>query len=549
MAAMAALSACSTDSVDHNFPGKGSEVVINATIAGEQITRTTPDDNAVTKFSDGDLISVSDGSNSAVYKCENNGDSWASAQGDFLTWDSEQGTFQAFYPADGTNTYDVGYLQQTQASEAKLAACDYMKGSQAYTSIPDDRAISLQMERQTALVVIGEKSINWRTEFDGTARISQCKVMSSLQVPGDDNMEEIYAYKKPNTDNCYYAIVSPTPNGKDGAFIKLTIEYTDESGNTAHKDLTINTIPKTEKGKRYSFALNIGKDKASIGQVSVEPWTDGTSLDDESVFKCKINGDTITVDEGVLAESPELIGMAIGTGNSLKVNGKLNEDDFLAISKYIKNCGKMIDLDLEDLRITEIPFEAFGRQNGGSNLNLRNVKLPKTIISIDGQAFYGCENAKFTNFSALTSLESIMDFAFMECHNFGDAEFCEGLKYIGDRAFQSAGKGKLSFPASVTSIGANTFYESEFSQIEFKGNVDFFRASKAFSNLQENLTISLPGCTSVPSCASDAFYDCDRYLKKITLQVPSGLSSQFANAEGWKEILNQRGSIEELGNP
>jgi hypothetical protein len=134
----------------------------------------------------------------------------------------------------------------------------------------------LQMERQTALVVIGEKSISWGKEFNGTASIFNCKVMSSLQVPSDDNMVEILAYKK--TENCYYAIVSPTPNGKDGAFIKLEIKYTDDSGNEDYKDLVINTIPKIEKGKRYSFALNIGKDNASIGQVSVEPWTDGTGM-------------------------------------------------------------------------------------------------------------------------------------------------------------------------------------------------------------------------------------------------------------------------------
>lgn len=364
---MAALTACSTDSADSDFAGKGSEVVVNAAIAGEELTRTTPADNDVTLFSNGDLISVSDGSSSAIYRCENDGSKWVADQGNSLTWDSERGEFQAFYPADGTNTYDVGYLQQAQGSEAKLAACDYMKGSQAYTSIPDSKAITLQMERQTALVVIGEKSISWGKEFNGTARIIQCKVMSSLQVPGDDNMEEIYAYKKPNTENCYYAIVSPTPNGKDGAFIKLSIEYTDDSGALDYKDLVINTIPKIEKGKRYSFALNIGKDNASIGQVSVEPWTDGTGLNGDIEFNYKLSGNTITVDEGVLAKDPSLITQAIGTGSSLKVNGNINTNDLIAINNYLNDCGQEIDLDLEDAVIERIEGGVFtGNNNLGS---------------------------------------------------------------------------------------------------------------------------------------------------------------------------------------
>lgn len=537
MAAMAALSACSTDSVDHNFPGKGSEVVVNATIAGEQITRTTPDDNAVTKFSDGDLISVSDGSNSAVYKCENNGDSWASAQGDFLTWDSEQGTFQAFYPADGTNTYDVGYLQQAQGSEAKLAACDYMKGSQAYTSIPNDRAISLQMERQTALVVIGEKSINWGKEFNGTASIFQCKVMSSLQVPGDDNMEEIYAYKKPNTDNCYYAIVSPTPNGKDGAFIKLSIEYTDDSGATDYKDLTINSIPKIEKGKRYSFALNIGKDNASIGQVSVEPWTDGTGLNGDIEFNYKLSGNTITVDEGVLAKDTSLITKAIGTGNTLKVNGNINTGDLIAINKYLNDRGQVIDLDLEDAVIEKIEGDVFS-----GNKNLGNVKLPKTIISIDDAAFWDCQNANFSNLGDLTWLEYIGNDAFKECASVGGPKFSQNLKYVGNSAFEGTNGGYVTFPESVTSIGASTFRSSSFNNITFKGNVDFSGASQAFAHLGGHLSIELPGCTSAPPCASDAFEN-NNY--SMTLSVKSGLRSQFANAEGWKEILSQGGTIQD----
>ncbi len=527
LAATAMLAACSTDSADYNFPGKGSEVVVNATIAGEDATRTSPDDNSVTKFSDGDKISVSNGS-SVVYQYDDANSKWVSVAGDFLTWDSEQGTFQAFYPVNGTNTFELGHLPQNQGGLASLAAGDYMTGKTTYSAVPDDRTLSLMMERQTALIVIGEKGITWGDEFNGNAAISECKVMSSLLVPGDDNLEEITAYRK--SANCYYAIVSPTPNGKDGTFIKLKVAYTDDSGQAATKDLVINTIPKIEKGKRYSFALVIGKDEAAIGQVSVIPWTDGTGLDDEAVFKYEINGNTITVEKGILEENPDLIATAVGTGNTLKVNGPVNEDDIEAINDYIKNCGQEIDLDLEDAVITYIPMLAFE-----SNSNLGNVKLPKTLIKIVDSAFQNCNNAKFNNLDALTALETIEFRAFEGCSNVSGT-FSKSLKNIGQEAFKNVLGGDLTFPASVTVVKSGTFEESGFSNITFLGEkVDFSGADRAFALLKNNTTIKLEYCTSVPTCASTAFED--SYVP-ITLHVGYGLSSDYANAEGWKEIIN-----------
>ena len=536
LAATAMLAACSTDSADHYFPGKGSEVVVNATIAGEDVTRTSPDDNAVTKFSDGDKISVSNGS-SVIYQYDDTNSKWVSVAGDFLTWDSEQGTFQAFYPANGTNTFELGHLPQDQSLLTSLAAGDYMTGDTSYTAVPDDRAISLQMERQTALIVIGEKSIIWGDEFNGNASISECKVMSSLLVPGDDNLVEISAYRK--SANCYYAIVSPTPNGKDGTFIKLKVAYTDDAGKAATKDLVINTIPKIEKGKRYSFDLVIGKDEAAIGQVSVIPWTDGTSLDDETVFKYEINGSTITVDEGVLAENPDLLATVVGTGNTLKVNGPVNDQDLAAINEYIKGCNQEIDLDLEDAVITRIQDAAFK-----DNTLLGNVKLPKTLIKIGGGAFQNCQNAHVNNLSSLTALETIGIGAFQSCSTIS-AVFSESLKDVEGWAFAEVRGGDLTFPASVTVVNACTFEESGFTYITFSGkNIDFSGADRAFANLHDNLTIMIKNCTSAPACASSIFDDYNN-SSPIRLQVKSGLYSQYANAEGWKEILNYGGSIED----
>ena len=118
--------------------------------------------------------------------------------------------------------------------------------------------------------------------------------------------------------------------------------------------------------------------------------------------------------------------------------------------------------------------------------------------------------------------------------------FSENLKYVGNSAFEETNGNELTFRKSVTSIGASTFRHSFFNKITFEGNVDFSGASQAFAQLRSNFRIELQGCTSAPPCASDAFTDNDDY--HITLYVKSGLRNQFANAEGWKEILNISGS-------
>ena len=66
LAAAALLTACSTDTTDPDFDGRGSEMLVKATI-GSATTRTSPETSNNTEFANGDKMSINDGKNTVVY--------------------------------------------------------------------------------------------------------------------------------------------------------------------------------------------------------------------------------------------------------------------------------------------------------------------------------------------------------------------------------------------------------------------------------------------------------------------------------------------------
>ena len=374
----ALLTACSADTTDPDFDGLGSKVLVRATIGGT-VTRTSPEASNNTEFSNGDKMSINDGKNTVVYTYDSSTGEWTPAAGEFLKWEYKSGTIKASMPANGKNRYGKGVIMQDQSTSANLAASDYMTGSYTYSSIPADRTLTLQMERQTALVVI-DKDVEYGNEFDGTTpAITDVCVMSSLYVPTDNDLKAISTYT--DAKGYRYAVVSPTASKADETFIQLTVK----AGSTS-KTLTIKGIPELVAGKRYSFKLHVGKEAALVGSVKVTEWEDGSSITDKAVYKCTINGNTITLTTpGVLADNPDLIKQTIGKGTSLTVKGTINDDDIAAINQCIKDGDEMIDLDLLGTTLTEIPDYAF-RVNG----NLAKVTLPKTLKTIGDEAFIDC---------------------------------------------------------------------------------------------------------------------------------------------------------------
>ena len=521
LAAMLTLVACSDSDT---FDVADRNVKLRVSVGSESVfTRSNPIGTADEQksFNNGDMVSVSNGTQTAVYTLSDNG--WTITTGT-LTWSEGSGMFQALYPADGTNTFDKGVIKTDQSTLANLAASDYMRQDYDYTSVPADRTLNLEMQRQTARVIF--KVSYYKSQFDGrNPSIGYLHVFSPTETESNVR-SEITAYQSGDE---FVALVVPTAYDY-ASFVKLNVKTSDNASGTV---LYVRGIPAMEPGKSYTYNLIVGKDEVSIADIEVTDWSNGAIIADGKLKpEFEVNGSNITINfEGMLAKNSDLIETAVGTGSTLKVSGPINKDDIEAIKNYLKtNSSQTLNLDLEDAVIGEFPDNALSGLE-----NLGNVKLPKTLTSIGKSAFANSSNAVITNLNDLKSLQYIKELAFEDCTLSGNIVF-ECLLDVEAQAFYQVKANSLTFPESLFGcIQLETFCSAEIDTITFKGNIGGVDCN-AFA--ETKITIYLSGCDAVPSCDDYAFY---RY--EGTLHVKSGLKSAFENAEGWREIVSNGGEI------
>ena len=263
LVAMLTLAACSdSDTIDV----AGRNVKLRVSVGSESVfTRSNPIGTADEQksFNNGDKVSVSDGTQTAVYTLSDNG--WTITTGALL-WSEGAGMFQAFYPADGTNTFDKGAIKTDQSTLANLAASDYMRQTYTYTSVPADSTLSLEMQRQTARVIF--KVSYYKSQFDGlNPSIDYLHVYSPTET-NSNVRSEITAYQ--NGDE-FVALVVPTAYAYSD-FVKLNVKTSDNPSGT---DLYVSGIPAMEAGKSYTYNLIVGKDAVTISGIDVNDWNSG----------------------------------------------------------------------------------------------------------------------------------------------------------------------------------------------------------------------------------------------------------------------------------
>ncbi len=268
MTALLAFAACSSD---EGIEDCGNAVRLRVSVGSESVfTRSNPMGEADNQksFNNGDMVSVSNGTQTMVYTFSSSG--WTTADGTLL-WPEGAGTFQAFYPADGTNTFDKGTIKTDQSTLTNLTASDYMKQTYTYTSVPADRTLSLEMQRQTARVIF---YISYKNQFDGlNPSIDYFHVCSSNEIPASSTLNEITAYRSGNN---FAALVAPTTAKSNENFVILKVKY---DGNTYGDELRVRGIPALEAGKSYTYRLIVGKDEIIIdSSVKVNNWTTGEVL-------------------------------------------------------------------------------------------------------------------------------------------------------------------------------------------------------------------------------------------------------------------------------
>ena len=405
-AVIAMLAACSTDD-EQSANTAANEVKIAATVGGNSIfTRSNPlgTEAEQQNFNEGDAISVTTEGKTVIYK--KTGEVWAPANaGDYLVWTGNAQAFEACYPEKAdestTNSFSVGYVSADQSTVDKIEKSDYMISRETIEKayIPSDRQLTLNFERQTARVIV--KVSGFGDEFkDLNPTLSAVEVYSKLKVPaGDgDSYAAIKTYKKEESgNNVFYALVSPGDANSTEKFLKLTVTYNDGDGKpTQTKVLDVTGIPALDKAMSYTYDVKIGKDKATIGSVSVADWGKGDAI---------TGGDAVTTTENAVLIIKNAL--AAGEKNIEIRNLPANADKsvFDAIREALKGANDG-SIELTVYGVEALPSNAFSDCQPLKSIYLQDVK------SIESFAFHGCNGLK-TIYAPIVS--SISDLAFADC--------------------------------------------------------------------------------------------------------------------------------------
>ncbi len=399
-AVIAMLAACSTDD-ELGTNTAANAVKIVATVGGNSIfTRSNPlgTKEEQTSFNENDAISVTTEGTTVIYK--KTGEVWAPANaGDYLVWTGNAQTFEACYPEKAdestTNSFSVGYVSADQSTVEKIALSDYMTCTKNIVKeeIPANRQLALNLERQTARIIV--KVSAFGNEFEGlNPTLSAVEVYSKLKVPAgeSDSYVGIQACKK---DNVFYALVSPGSANSTEKFLKLTVTYNDGEGNpTQTKELYVTGIPALEKAKSYTYDVKIGKDKVTIGSVSVADWG---------------NGDAIKGGDASILTPELIIKQALAAGKTdITLNLAKDFNEFSKITDAIRNVAPNDEgtIELTIIGVETIPEKAFQ-----SMLQLKSVKMPD-VKEIKKYAFNYCEHLTVVEAPNLNKLYSG---AFKDC--------------------------------------------------------------------------------------------------------------------------------------
>ena len=400
-AVIAMLAACSTDD-ELGANTAANEVKIAATVGGNSIfTRSNPVGTEAEQqsFNENDAISVTTEGKTVVYTKNKTGQ-WANAN-DYQLWTGNAQTFEAFYPGNSTNSISEGHIEADQSDITKIAQSDYMTCTENVTKIPDTRQLTLNFERQTARVIV--KVNKFGNEFEGlNPTLSAVEVYSKLKVPAgeSDSYVGIQACKK---DNVFYALVSPGTANSTEKFLKLTVTYNDGVGNpTQTKELYVTGIPALEKAKSYTYDVKIGKDKVTIGSVSVADWG---------------NGDAIKGGDASILTPELIIKQALAAGKTdITLNLAKDFNDFSKITDAIRNVAPNDEgtIELTIIGVETIPEKAFEEMS-----QLKSVKMPD-VKEIKKYAFNYCEHLTVVEAPSLNKLYSG---AFKDCDQLAKLTF------------------------------------------------------------------------------------------------------------------------------
>lgn len=263
------LTGCTTDTASNGRWMEDSNAVRIQASAGSTLTRSNPiDESKQTGFNQDDMISVRNRNITVNYTL--NGGIWQPVDNDkYLVWDKNNLTFDAYYPYDGKNTFSVGYIKQDQSTLKALAQSDYMNITSTLKSIPSDKLLPLELKRQTARLILRIQKFN--DEFSEGVKVDKLEIDCPESTNGGGSKESIIPYRQNGeggVETTYTALVIP---GKR----RVVITLLNPGKSTSECELETGEL---KAGYRYTYNLIVGKNKVTVGGVTVAEWTPGTPL-------------------------------------------------------------------------------------------------------------------------------------------------------------------------------------------------------------------------------------------------------------------------------
>lgn len=275
------LAGCTTDSDTQNtWFSDPSAVRISASV-GSTFTRSNPTaglDEGLKSFNSGDKIGVTSGGTSVIYSFD--GTDWLPGSNtDYLVWDTKNMSFQCWYPADGKNSFEKGYIQADQRDAQKIVNSDYMAAEIKPASIPEDKVLKVELERKTARLILNISHFN--AQFADVAKIDHVNIISKASTDADEASTvtinpfpvAVEGGEVGKVGTTYTALVAP---GAIEAQLYLP------SGEAATTPLVVKTSA-LEAGKSYTYNLIVGKDAVTIDDMTVAEWKPGETTGGEAL--------------------------------------------------------------------------------------------------------------------------------------------------------------------------------------------------------------------------------------------------------------------------
>lgn len=275
------LAGCTTDSDTQNtWFSDPSAVRISASV-GSTFTRSNPTaglDEGLKSFNSGDKIGVTSGGTSVIYSFD--GTDWLPGSNtDYLVWDTKNMSFQCWYPADGKNSFEKGYIQADQSDAQKIVNSDYMAAEIKPASIPEDKVLKVELGRKTARLIL--KISHFNAQFADVAKIDHVNIISKASTDADEaSTVTINPFpvageggEVGEVGTTYTALVAP---GAIEAQLYLP------SGEAATTPLVVKTSA-LEAGKSYTYNLIVGKDAVTIDDMTVAEWLPGETTGGEAL--------------------------------------------------------------------------------------------------------------------------------------------------------------------------------------------------------------------------------------------------------------------------